>query len=278
MSHTGVPAAHLQNAAVGRTRGRYVRRTLNDRRIRSPRFRPPRGDEDWTTGLAYAVGLIATDGCLSSDRKTVVQVSKDLEILEAFRSGLGSRAPIRHNSRALRVQVVDVGLYDWLESVGLTPRKSLTLGPLQVPDHLFFDFVRGLLDGDGSIKTQVVVPNPRTYPQHTYQQLRVQFHSASERHLSWLRSEIRRLAELNGWMGVRKKRRHRPLYELRYSKHESMRLLRQLYQDPAAPRLGRKWRKWNDFVSHGKPTRMWSRRSGEIGDPRGSQTPVGESP
>ena len=37
-----------------------------------------------------------------------------------------------------------------LVSLGLTPRKSLTLGALAVPDELFPDFFRGCIDGDSS--------------------------------------------------------------------------------------------------------------------------------
>jgi hypothetical protein len=44
---------------------------------------------------------------------------------------------------------------DWLAEVGLTPAKSLTLGPLTVPDENFADFFRGCLDGDGSIVTYI---------------------------------------------------------------------------------------------------------------------------
>ena len=37
---------------------------------------------------------------------------------------------------------------DW---IGLTPAKSLTLRPLAVPDSVFADFLRGCIDGDGSV-------------------------------------------------------------------------------------------------------------------------------
>lgn len=187
------------------------------------------------------------------------------------------RAPGEQDLRAaFRVQVVDVGFYCWLEWIGLTPRKSLTLGPLAIPDHVFLDFTRGLLDGDGSIKTDIVVPNPQRYPNHRYQRLCVQFHSASERHVVWLRSELRRLLGLRGWVGVRTRGRYSPFYTLRYSKHESITLLTELYRDTAAPRLERKWAKWNDFCLNGMRTRMWSRRrSGEIGDTRSPQERVG---
>jgi hypothetical protein len=42
-------------------------------------------------------------------------------------------------------------LYDALLTIGLTPAKSLTLGPLAIPDDYFPDFFRGCIDGDGSV-------------------------------------------------------------------------------------------------------------------------------
>lgn len=242
---------------------RSTRRTLDDRRIKHPRFVAPPTHADWTAALAYAVGLIATDGCLSKDGKTVVQTSKDRQLLEVFRNCIGSQAPIAWNQRAYRVQVSDVGLYMWLETLGLTPRKSLTLGSVKVPDRLFFDFARGLLDGDGSILTPVVVPNPRRYPDRLYQQLRVLFHSASEAHLTWLQAELKRLLNVSGWMTLKKKSGYgTPLHVLRYSKHEGMALLNEIYRDPFTPRLDRKWRIWNEFCVAGRPTRIWTKRAG----------------
>ena len=208
----------------------------------------PATDGEWTPALAYAVGLVATDGCLSNDGKTVIQTSKDRPVLEVFKDCIGSSAPITWNQRAFRVQVTDVGFYLWLQGLGLTPRKSLTLGPVRVPGRLFLDFTRGLLDGDGSVMTPTVIPNPKRYPRHVYQQLRVLFHSASASHLVWLRTELMRHLQISGWMTSRMgPGRGAPLHVLRYSKHESITLLGALYRDHDAPRLERKWRVWNEF-------------------------------
>lgn len=223
----------------------------------------PVDEREWTPQFAYAVGLIATDGCLVGDGKTVAFVSKDRDLVRTFKACILSEQPIGRNRQHYRVQVVDVNFYDWLLAIGLTPRKSLTLGAVAVPDRLFLDLVRGLLDGDGSIKTYVTVPNRRRYPAHTYQRLGVELHSASYGHLSWVRQKLQVILGLGGWIGTRKRRPpYAALHVLRYSKHESLVLLPALYRDPRAPRLERKWKTWNDFCVKGKPTRMWSRRSG----------------
>lgn len=203
----------------------------------------------------------------------VVQTSKDRDLLETFRRCIGSRAPISFNRRAFRVQVCDVGLYYWLETIGLTPRKSLTLGSIAVPDAVFTDFVRGLLDGDGSIFFSTVVPNPRRYPDHTYPRLRVQFLSASLAHIEWLRRCVRSHYSLEGWLTTRRKDGRAPQHVLRYSKHEAIALLSELYRDPSAPRLERKWGVWNSFLTTSRPTRMWTRRSDETGKHSGLKHP-----
>lgn len=229
-----------------------------DRRQQYSRVRVPTAEPDWRPQLAYAVGLLATDGGLTGG-KTVSLPSKDLDLLETYRSCLGTDAPIRPNQGCFRVQITNVELFDWLRSIGIGPRKSRTLGAIQVPDRFFFDLTRGLLDGDGSVKNSVVVPNPRRYPLHTYQRLRVEFYSASPGHIDWLRRELDRHLGIKGWIGVKRKAGYAPLFALRYSKHESIALLSRLYADPDAPRLERKWKRWNDFCTKGKPTRMWRR-------------------
>ena len=93
----------------------------------------------WSPELAYAVGLIATDGNLSPSGRHVSVSSGEREVLETFLRCIDRRAKIGHvkggfGTHGLRVQIGDVGLYRWLQSIGLTPRKSLTLGPIDVPD------------------------------------------------------------------------------------------------------------------------------------------------
>ena len=121
-----------------------------DRRRRSA----PVITEDWNTHLAYAVGLIATDGCLVRGR-TIAFNSKDHELVASLLQCLGKNnkiAPFRTRvgNTAYRTQIGDVGFYRWLLTIGLSPRKSLTLGAISVPDEFLLALVRGLLDGDGS--------------------------------------------------------------------------------------------------------------------------------
>jgi len=110
----------------------------------------------WTHELAYAVGLIATDGNLSPSGRHISMSSAERVVLETFLRCVGRAAKIGevkggYGDHGLRVQIGDVGLYRWLESIGLTPRKSLTIGSIKIPDALLPHLLRGLVDGDWSI-------------------------------------------------------------------------------------------------------------------------------
>jgi hypothetical protein len=83
-------------------------------------------------------------------------VSKDIDVLETVRRCLAVTTPVRRHSagygqRCHHLSWHDRALYGWLREIGLTPAKSLTLGPLSVPDEYFVDFFRGCIDGDGTI-------------------------------------------------------------------------------------------------------------------------------
>ncbi len=109
----------------------------------------------WSPNFAYAIGLIATDGCLSKDGRHIILVSKDVDQLNNFKSCLSLENKIGttvsgYNGKSYtRIQFGDVLLYKFLLSIGLTPAKSKTIGKLKIPEIYFFDFLRGVLDGDG---------------------------------------------------------------------------------------------------------------------------------
>ncbi|MCA9325381.1 LAGLIDADG family homing endonuclease, partial [Candidatus Saccharibacteria bacterium] len=109
----------------------------------------------WSPGLAYTVGLIASDGCLQKDGRHIDLTSVDIEQLHNFQEAIGRKLPIsskfnNNNQKAWRIQFSDVAYYDFLLSAGLTPNKSKTIGSLDIPDELYSDFLLGLFDGDGS--------------------------------------------------------------------------------------------------------------------------------
>ena len=224
-------------------------------------------DTTWTPLLAYAVGLIATDGCVSNNSVSVV--SGDREMLETFKSCVSRAGRIgRHGQNAWHVYVSSVDFCRWLATIGIHPRKSLTLGSIAVPDEFFFDLARGLLDGDGSVTNFILNPGgvAKRYPNYRYERINVVFRSASRDHVEWIRSTMQRL------LGVETALLREPIrvptsrmYTLRYGKHATLRILARFYADPESPCLRRKRDIWAGYLARPPLNSLQKRRSGGIG-------------
>lgn len=204
--------------------------------------------------MAYIVGLTATDGCLFTGRRKINFKSGDRQLVETYLSVLGRTNRVKQE-RTRKDGVVyftefsDSRLYEWFRSVGLTPRKSLTLGPIDVPDAHVSALARGLMDGDGSISNFVHAPTRQTYPNYRYERLWVFFNSASRAHIDWLRARLRPIAMTEGYVEVLKREGRHDFYRLKYGKDSAIELLTQFYLEPGSPRLTRKWRIWDEYVA-----------------------------
>src|SRR5882724_4067507 len=188
----------------------------------------------WTPDLAYAVGLIATDGNLSKKPGRVAIMSNDTDLLDLVRRRLKLNANIRphrggYGTRCHHLAWSDRRFYDWLVDLGLTPAKSLTLGPLAVPDDYFADFVRGCIDGDGSIVSYTDRYNTFKNASYVYTRLYVSIVSASFPFIEWLRARVQPLANVVGHVDVRRSGGRHDVWRLRYAKGESLALLRWIY-------------------------------------------------
>lgn len=216
-------------------------------RPRGPMIRAP-SDIAWSADLAWVVGLIATDGNLARNGRSICITSKDRELLETAQRCLGLRGGMvsvrgGHGRRCLRLQWKSRRLYGWVTTVGLMPAKTLRLGALAIPDEFFPDFLRGCIDGDGSIVTYVDRYNTRKHPKYVYDRLFVSLVSASLPFLEWVRHSVRRLRGLSGHLSVRRSAGRHDVGCLRYAKQESVSLLKWMYYAPDVPALGRKRRK-----------------------------------
>jgi hypothetical protein len=208
----------------------------------------------WSAEMAYIVGLTATDGCLFTGRKKINFKSGDRQLVETYLSVLGrtnrvKQARTRKDGIVYFTEFSDARLYEWFRSVGLTPRKSLTLGAISVPDAHLASLARGLMDGDGSILNFVHQPTRHKYPDYLYERIWVLFHSASIAHIEWLRARLRPIAVSNGYVEVLKRDGRQDFYKLKYGKRSAVELLTQFYLDPGSPRLIRKWQIWDEYVA-----------------------------
>jgi hypothetical protein len=108
--------------------------------------------------LWYIVGIFVTDGNLSKDGRHLNITSKDKEFIYKIKEELhlGNKVTIKHRSKEdIRpyyfLQFGNIEFYKFLLSIGLTPNKSLILKDIKVPSEYMKDFIRGVIDGDGSI-------------------------------------------------------------------------------------------------------------------------------
>jgi hypothetical protein len=114
-------------------------------------------DLNWNPNLAYAVGLIATDGYVFPDGIHVNFTSKDAEQVLHLKMALKLRNLITKKARGYEqekkyymIQFGDHKFVNFLQNIGITTAKSKTIKRVNVPDIFFFDFLRGCFDGDGT--------------------------------------------------------------------------------------------------------------------------------
>lgn len=213
----------------------------------------------WSSNIAYVVGVITTDGSLSIDGRHVTITSTDIQLLRTCLSCLGKENKISSNPAGslskkpvFRIQIGDVALYRWLMKIGLFPRKSLVLGALDVPDEYFPDFLRGHLDGDGSVIHYVDKYLIRKNPSYVYDRLFVYFISASPSHIRWIQNKVEKLTELHGSLSEtisRTQRGSATMYRLKYSTKEAKTLLNLIYYRSELPCLVRKFYKVKPYLT-----------------------------
>jgi DNA-binding Lrp family transcriptional regulator len=197
---------------------------------------------EWTPEFAYAVGLITSDGTLpKQNTNDVVFASTDRDLHDAYQYCLGVCVPVKESPRGngrktlYATTITNQRLRSLLEDIGLTPAKSKTLGPLDVPDRFFRDFFRGCVDGDGSV--MILKFDHRRY-------LGVLLVSGSERFIRWVRATIKRLMEVEGGLY----RNQRDVWRLDYSYRKGREIAEWMYYKPDLPCLERKRSRYEEFL------------------------------
>jgi hypothetical protein len=191
---TAATDPRIARAADGHRGKQYVRRTPLEL-CRWPLAGLTTLPLAWSDDMAYIVGLTATDGCLITGRRAINFKSSDRQLVETYLRLLGRKNrvkshPTRTGGIAYFTQFHDSALYEWFRSVGLTPRKSLTIGALSVPDEFLIPLSRGLLDGDGSVINKIYRADTGRRSDYFWEYLITSFKSASRPHLAWLQSRI----------------------------------------------------------------------------------------
>lgn len=160
--------------------------------------------------LWYLVGLITSDGCLSKDGRHIDITASDRSYLLQLKkvTGLSNKISVKYGANksiAYRIQFANRAFYDFLLSIGLTAHKSLTLGPLSIAEEYFYDFLRGLIDGDGGIQRWI-------HKSNKMEQWNLRVCSGSKKFLEWLSNKIKVILGVKGGLYDEGKNRFRLKY------------------------------------------------------------------
>lgn len=194
---------------------------------------------EWSPNFAYAIGLIASDGNLSSDGRHITFVSKDVELVKKFNAALKIDNKITRAGRGgetvknyYGVSFGDKVFYKFLNTIGLTKKKSKTIEFVNIQEEFFRDFLRGLFDGDGTFYTFWDTRWPNSFC------FKSSFASASKDFLEWLRTELSRLYGVTGYF-----HKGAGVINLEYTKGDTKKLFNAMYYKTKLLFLNRKYRK-----------------------------------
>lgn len=190
----------------------------------------------WSPEFAYAIGVLSSDGCLSSDGRHISLKSADLDFVQTFKKILCLENKISTPRGRVRThyQIIfgDKVFYQFLLGIGLSPAKSKTIKAVEIPNIYFPDFLRGLFDGDGTFYSFW----DKRWPSSLVFQ--IAFASASRTFIAWLKQ---RLTELYGVRGFIKQ--GDGVQNLGYFKNDSRKLIQIMYYREGLPCLNRKLQK-----------------------------------
>ncbi|MEX0673006.1 MAG: LAGLIDADG family homing endonuclease [Candidatus Paceibacterota bacterium] len=198
----------------------------------------------WSSNFAYAIGLLAADGCLSKDGRHIDVTSNDYDQLENFIKALDIDVKITQKSSgrgytSWHVQFSDVLFYKFLTEIGITSAKSKTLRKLDIPDEYFFDFLRGEFDGDGHFYSYWDKRWTNSYMFY------LTFIGASQKFLEWISQTNERLIGIKANVIFCKKSK---VYQLRYAKESTLEIINKMYYTSSALHLRRKKKKIDALV------------------------------
>jgi hypothetical protein len=229
---------------------RITRRGRSDARLEAQKGgKVPQGYFDinenffskWSPEMAYVLGLIATDGCVSKSGAVSLCIN-DKNLLEKVKDLMGSAHTIKYYGH-------QEGLYSFnfsrqklcadLNRLGIFPNKSLNIRFPDVPDAFLVDFVRGVFDGDGSVFFEKRSPS---LP------LRASFVSSSKEFIEALERKLFTL-DLPKRTLYQQKTKNTVSYMIRYAHADSIRLFNLLYSQNTIKKGLFLARKYDKFLS-----------------------------
>ena len=199
--------------------------------------------------MAYVLGYFAADGAMIRNSRGAHFIefhSIDKILITKVRGALksshhiGVRVPAKNKPNhkiAYRLQIGSVEIYNDLLTLGMSPRKSLTLQMPEVPQKCIGHFVRGYFDGDGNIYFKKHVVKDRKNPRYVFA---TRFTCGSRAFLAALLLALKKHGCRRGFI----LEKHHTAYELIFSHNDSVALYSIMYNNIADSDiyLGRKYK------------------------------------
>jgi intein/homing endonuclease len=163
----------------------------------------------------YWAGFLAADGCVYENRIILELQIKDLNHLNKYSSFVGghNKITIKKNSCLFRFRSSEVGL-NLKENFNIIPNKTFygVKPPDKIPNNEIRHFIRGYIDGDGSI--------------FWFGTLRLKITSSLLEILEWFNSIFSNKFNLNS----RKLNLYKGVYNLVYSGQDAINILEWIYK------------------------------------------------
>jgi intein-encoded DNA endonuclease-like protein len=135
--------------------------------------------KEYNVFSCYWAGFIAADGHIRYNRKSVdIHLMKsDIEHLKKIQECTLFTGKIETDKKSCRIVFSgEWFVKDLNDKYNITPRKSKTIMfPNQMPDHFVSHFVRGVVDGDGSISNNKLTINSgsKTFLQEIHRHIKM---------------------------------------------------------------------------------------------------------
>jgi len=115
----------------------------------------------WSPKMAYILGFIFADGNITevthngySDKLGFGLNQKDINILQKIKREFSAKQTLSISGNYVHFSIFSQVIVDDLKKLGITYRKSSQKNPCKIPNipqKYIRDFIRGIVDGDGSI-------------------------------------------------------------------------------------------------------------------------------
>ena len=240
-----------------KTRTRSEIKKISDNKNQNPNLNGKRYSvnqdffKTWSHEMAYILGYIATDGCVSEGRVLRLGLTiKDESLLYKIKKIMEFGGPVlRRISRASGkeyessyMNIYNREIVKDLKELGIVQNKTFILGAFDfVPKEYELDFIRGAFDGDGSVGRQGGEKCKNNY------QIRVRFFSASKAFLTYIRDVLTQngLTDVKIYQDLKRKTN---FYYIIYSTNDSINFYNKIYNG-ASIYLDRKKEKFDELVS-----------------------------